>query len=137
MSEQDRYIAGVPCWVDTAQPDPKAAAEFYGGLFGWEFEDVMPAGSPVPYLMARLPGGDVGAITGQPADGPAAWNTYVWVQDADATAAKVRAAGGSVQMEPNAARAGRTTATGSGPESAAVSGSSTFLSSSRATAPFP
>jgi hypothetical protein len=28
------------------------------------------------------------------------WNTYVWVTDADATAAKVRDAGGSVLMEP-------------------------------------
>ena len=24
----------VPCWIDTSQPDPEAAAEFYGGLFG-------------------------------------------------------------------------------------------------------
>lgn len=123
MSEQDRYIAGVPCWVDTAQPDPKAAAEFYGGLFGWEFEDVMPAGSPVPYLMARLPGGDVGAIAGQPPGtaGPAAWNTYVWVQDADETAAKVRAAGGSVQMEPDAASDAGRMAAFADPEGAAFS----------------
>jgi uncharacterized protein len=39
---QDRYIPGVPCWVDTNQPDPQAAAEFCGGLFGWELEDQMP-----------------------------------------------------------------------------------------------
>ena len=30
----------------------------------------------------------------------AAWNTYIWVQDADETAAKVRAAGGTVLTEP-------------------------------------
>ncbi len=30
----------------------------------------------------------------------AVWNTYVWVEDADETAAKVRAAGGTVLMEP-------------------------------------
>ena len=41
MPERDGYIAGVPCWVDTSQPDPDAAADFYGGLFGWEFEDAM------------------------------------------------------------------------------------------------
>ena len=25
MPEQDRYIPGVPCWIDTNQPDPDAA----------------------------------------------------------------------------------------------------------------
>ena len=50
MSDQDRYIPGVPCWVDTTQPDPEAAVAFYGGLFGWEFEDVMPPDAPQPVL---------------------------------------------------------------------------------------
>src|SRR4051794_41974546 len=70
MGEQDRYIPGVPCWVDTAHPDPEAATAFYGGLFGWTFEDVAPADGPVRYFMARRPGGDVGAIRGPP-PGPA------------------------------------------------------------------
>jgi predicted enzyme related to lactoylglutathione lyase len=98
MSE-DRYIPGVPCWVDIAPPDPDAAAAFYGGLFGWEIEDVMPPGAPRRYLMARLGGGDVAAIA-SPGDRPAAWRTYVWVDDADETARKVRDAGGSVLDEP-------------------------------------
>jgi predicted enzyme related to lactoylglutathione lyase len=42
VPDRDGYIPGVPCWIDTSQPDPKAAVSFYGGLFGWEFEDVMP-----------------------------------------------------------------------------------------------
>ncbi|MDP9188754.1 MAG: VOC family protein, partial [Actinomycetota bacterium] len=33
MLERDGYPAGVPCWVDTGQPDPEAAVDFYGGLF--------------------------------------------------------------------------------------------------------
>jgi len=103
MSEQDRYIAGVPCWVDTAPPDPRAALAFYGELFGWQFEDIMPAESPVPYFVGRLGGGDVAAVTAQRPDAPpqpAVWNTYIWVDDADETAAKVRVAGGSVLVEP-------------------------------------
>jgi predicted enzyme related to lactoylglutathione lyase len=102
MSEQDRYIPGVPCWIDTTQPDPEAAVAFYGDLFGWEFEDVMPAESPARYYIARLRGGDVAAVAAQPEGGPetAVWNTYVWVQDADETAARVRAAGGTVLVEP-------------------------------------
>jgi uncharacterized protein len=104
MTEQDRYIPGVPCWVDSAHPDPQAATEFYGGLFGWEFEDVMPADAPVRYFIARLPGGQVGAIGGQmpgaAAEQAPAWSTYVWVDDADATVAKARTAGGTVLAEP-------------------------------------
>ena len=66
MSEQDRYIPGVPCWIDTTQPDPEAAVAFYGGLFGWEFEDVMPPDSPGSYFIARLRGGDVRRVGSQP-----------------------------------------------------------------------
>jgi predicted enzyme related to lactoylglutathione lyase len=102
MTNQDRYIPGVPCWVDVTSPDPEAAVAFYGGLFGWEFEDVMPPGSPASYFIARIRGGDVAAVGPRPDGAPAgaAWNTYVWVADADETAAKVRAAGGSVLSEP-------------------------------------
>jgi predicted enzyme related to lactoylglutathione lyase len=102
MSEQDRYIPGVPCWVDTTQPDPQAAVAFYGNLFGWEFENVMPADAPLPYYVARLGGGDVAAVAApRPGGGDAAvWNTYIWVDDADVTTARVHAAGGTVLMEP-------------------------------------
>jgi uncharacterized protein len=102
MAELDRYIPGVPCWIDTTQPDPDAAAKFYGGLFGWELEDTMPADAPGKYFQARLNGGLVGAISSQTGESPAAavWNTYVWVDSADDTAAKVSEAGGAVLMEP-------------------------------------
>ena len=36
MPDRDGYIAGVPCWIDTTQPDPDAAAEFYGASCGCE-----------------------------------------------------------------------------------------------------
>jgi predicted enzyme related to lactoylglutathione lyase len=111
MSNQDRYIPGVPCWVDSSQPDPEAAVAFYGELFGWEFENVLPPGSPVPYYIARIRGGDVAAVGSQPEGAPptAVWNTYVWVANADETAARVRAAGGAVLMEPgDVMDAGRT-----------------------------
>ena len=102
MSDQDRYIPGVPCWIDTNQPDAEAAAAFYGGLFGWEFEDVTPPGAPVTYLLALLRGGPVAAVASQPEglERDVAWDTYVWVDDADEAAARVRAAGGSVLRAP-------------------------------------
>ena len=102
MSDQDRYVPGVPCWIDLNVPDVEAAVAFYGGLFGWEFEDTTPPGAPVRYLVALLGGGTVAAIASQPEgrDRAVAWDTYVRVADADATAAGVRAAGGSVLSEP-------------------------------------
>ena len=66
MAELDRYIPGVPCWIDTTQPDPDAAAEFYGGLFGWELEDTMPADAPGKYFQGRLNGGLVAAVSSPP-----------------------------------------------------------------------
>jgi len=102
MPERDGYMPGVPCWIDTSQPDPEAAVAFYSGLFGWDFEDVMPPDSPGKYFIARIRGGDVAAVGSQPEGGPpmAVWNTYVWVDSADDAASKVKAAGGSVVMEP-------------------------------------
>lgn len=102
MPERDGYIPGVPCWVDTSQPDPEAAVDFYRGLFGWEFEDVMPPGSPGQYFIARLRGGDVAAVGSVPEGAPptAMWNTYVWVQSVDETASRVFDAGGSVVSAP-------------------------------------
>lgn len=111
MPERDRYIPGVPCWVDTNQPDAEAAATFYSGLFGWEVEDVMPPGSEGHYFIARLRGGDVAGISPVPEGAPptARWDTYIWVQSADETAAKVKSAGGTVLMEPmDVMDAGRT-----------------------------
>ncbi len=102
MPVRDRYIPGVPCWVDTNQPDPDAAVDFYGGVFGWEFEDLVPPGSGPRYLLARLPGGEVAAVSSIPESAPptATWDTYVSVESADETASKVRAAGGDVVKEP-------------------------------------
>jgi hypothetical protein len=92
----------VPCWVDTNQADPDAAAEFYGDLFGWELENVMAPEAGAKYLMARIRGCDVAAISSVPEGAPpmAMWNTYVAVASADEAAAKVADAGGTVLNAP-------------------------------------
>jgi predicted enzyme related to lactoylglutathione lyase len=102
MPDRDRYIPGVPCWVDTSQPDPDGAVKFYSGLFGWEFVDVRPPDSEGKYFVARIRGEDVAAVGSLPPGSPpvAMWNTYVRVESADATAAKVLDAGGTTLMEP-------------------------------------
>jgi len=102
MPEREGYIPGVPCWVDTSQPDPDAALPFYSGLFGWELDDVMPAASEAKYFVGRIRGRDAAAVGSIPDGAPprAMWNTYVWVDSADEAAARVRQAGGTVSMEP-------------------------------------
>jgi predicted enzyme related to lactoylglutathione lyase len=102
MPERDGYIPGVPCWIDTSQPDPDAAASFYGDLFGWEMEDVMPPDADGKYFIGRIRGGDVAAVSSIPEGAPPAamWNTYIWVESADETASKARDAGGTVMSEP-------------------------------------
>ena len=102
MLERDTYPAGVPCWVDTSQPDPEAAVAFYGDLLGWEFDDRTPTGTSQRYLVAQLRGRDVAGIEAQPEGMPPnpAWNTYVAVESAEAATTAVKGAGGSVLMEP-------------------------------------
>jgi len=112
MSDRDHYPPGVPCWVDTAQPDPRAALEFYGALLGWEFvgPGPIPGDPPGEYHVARIRGRDVAGISSLPPGAPerTAWATYVAVQSADATADRARAAGGCVVAGPfDAPPAGR------------------------------
>jgi predicted enzyme related to lactoylglutathione lyase len=61
MSERETYPAGVPCWVETLQPDPQAGRDFYGSLFGWEFAGpgAMPGELPGEYFVARMQDRDV------------------------------------------------------------------------------
>jgi hypothetical protein len=112
MSNRDHYPPGVPCWVDTAQSDPRAALEFYGALLGWEFVGPGPMAGDPPgeYHVARIRGRDVAGISSLAPGAPesTAWTTYVAVQSADATVERSRAAGGSVVVEPfDAPPAGR------------------------------
>jgi predicted enzyme related to lactoylglutathione lyase len=112
MSQRDHYPSGVPCWIDTAQPDPDAALDFYGALLGWEFigPGTMPGYPPGKYYVARLRGKDIAGISSQPPGAPLTpmWMTYVAVDSADEAAARAREAGGTVQVEPfDAPPAGR------------------------------
>ncbi|MEU7555776.1 VOC family protein [Streptomyces sp. NPDC044571] len=93
------YKDGSPNWVDLGTPDMDGAADFYAGLFGWEFR---PGGEEAGgYGMFRLRGKTVAggmAVTAE--QGPSAWTVYFQTRDADATAAAVVEAGGSVAFPP-------------------------------------
>jgi predicted enzyme related to lactoylglutathione lyase len=96
------YPPGVPCLIDTEQPDPDAAAEFYRGVFGWEFENMLPPGIDDKYLVASVNGLDVAAIASPTpgVEGAPRWNTYVSVADVDATTAQAVSLGARVEVAP-------------------------------------
>jgi predicted enzyme related to lactoylglutathione lyase len=104
MPKRTSYAQGTPNWVDLQTTDTAAAKAFYGGLFGWTFDDQpMPQGGA--YSMAMLQGEPVAAIAPQSpelaaAGAPPVWNTYLAADSVDDATAKVEAAGGQVAMAP-------------------------------------
>lgn len=90
---------GTPCWVDYSTDDADAACAFYGGLFGWSFSDSTPEFGG--YRNALLDGGMVAGIAPKMSpEQPTGWSTYLATDDADATAAAITAAGGTVVAGP-------------------------------------
>jgi predicted enzyme related to lactoylglutathione lyase len=106
MTEVTRHDQGSFSWAELATSDAKAAKTFYSSLFGWGSRDT-PIG-PGPddvYTTLQLAGKDVAALhklhPGQAAAGvPPNWMTYFTVADVDETTKKVKAAGGTVLLEP-------------------------------------
>jgi len=96
--EVDTYENGRPSWVDLGVPDPRKAATFYSQLFGWDVQQGPPESGG--YAIAHLRGKAVAGLGPQQNPGPPVWTTYVNVDSADDTAAKVKASGGTVFMEP-------------------------------------
>jgi len=87
--------------VDTVAHDLDETKRFYAGLFDWTFTDAIPAEAPGSYLVATIGGEDVAAIASPDSDDePVTWRTYLAVDDADATAAAVEKAGGTVTLAP-------------------------------------
>ncbi len=103
MSTRDTAFApGTPCWVDLTTSDLDASKAFYGEVFGWTFEDTAPEYGG--YVNATSDGHRVAAITPrmEGMQGPDVWTTYISTEDAEATAAAVSEAGGTVLMAPTA-----------------------------------
>lgn len=95
------YVPGTPSWVELSSPDADASAAFYGDLMAWTATAPGPADETGGYRMFQQDGRSVGGLMPHMQQGqPTAWATYVSVADADETAEKVKAAGGSVMAGP-------------------------------------
>jgi hypothetical protein len=93
--------ANKPAWVELSTTDPAGAREFYKKLFGWRIEvsqDPQYGG----YGLAYTGDENVAGIGGKrPGDAsPSNWGIYIGTEDADATAKKIAAAGGTVVVAP-------------------------------------
>jgi predicted enzyme related to lactoylglutathione lyase len=97
---------------------PAATQEFYGRLFGWEFQ---PGPQQLgPYVRALLDGHEVAGIGRLPPDRhlPIAWTPYFASENVDLSAETVRSCGGTIGVGPlDTADAGRL-AIGSDPSGA-------------------
>lgn len=105
MPRRDGYTQGEPCWADLSAEDTEGAKAFYGGLFGWTWEDRAMPGSDMTYSMARKDGCNVAGL------GPitpellamgmrSVWNTYLAVDSADDAYTRAIEAGGKGLAEP-------------------------------------
>lgn len=98
MGERTAYTPGAFCWVDLAAADPDAAGAFYAAVLGWE---IGPSGGPetADYRQALVDGSPVAGIYRGARELPS-WNSYVSVEDADATAARAVELGATVEAGP-------------------------------------
>ena len=88
-------------WFEYSSADAKKAQAFYGELFGWKTKEM--AGGEAPYTMIAVGEDTIGGYwPAPPAGAPqhAQWISHLQVEDAKASAAKVKSLGGSVKMEP-------------------------------------
>lgn len=92
-------LQGTPCWYELATSEGSlgAAETFYGEVLGWTCQDAGMEG--FDYHLASAGGDMVAGLMAMPADigaMPPFWMIYFAVDEADAAAARIEAAGGRI-----------------------------------------
>jgi predicted enzyme related to lactoylglutathione lyase len=113
MSFSTEPLLGKVIWHDLITEDVDAAREFYGGLFGWTFEDSTGPGGE-DYARARSDGIYVAGLVPieSPADGGrySRWLPYISVADVDDAVSKSVSAGATVAAAARNVNVGRVAA---------------------------
>ncbi|WP_143184357.1 VOC family protein [Rubritalea halochordaticola] len=101
MNQDIRKQHGAVCWGELSTTDPKAAAEFYGKVFGWTSKvTTLENGSGDYTCFATRDGAEVaGAMEPQCEEAPNYWGIYMNVDNVDAIVAKTVELGGKVLVE--------------------------------------
>jgi predicted enzyme related to lactoylglutathione lyase len=86
---------GSMTWNDLVTPDPDAAADFYGKLFGWTTEEIPEAQG---YRVIRNGDRSNGGML--PAEGPASWLPYFGHDDVERLTQEIGGLGGQLHNGP-------------------------------------
>jgi uncharacterized protein len=89
---------GASCWHELVIRDGKVAEQFYGNLFPYEFFEIDH--SVAIMRLGNEPVGGRHQMPYLPAEFPSQWGVYFWVEDTEATAAKVVELGGTIAFGP-------------------------------------
>jgi uncharacterized protein len=95
---KNKYRQGTPNWVDVTSTDVPKTLAFYGALFGWDSLDLGPESGGYGFFVRE--GKPVAGYAPARPGVPAAWSTYIAVDDVNEAAAKVVPSGGIVLAEP-------------------------------------
>ena len=103
MAEFNIPKAGEICWRELRTKDLPGSMEFYQRMFGWELPQTKV--TPIDYKEIVIGGAACGgmmAIDASWGDNPPPphWATYIAVDNADETAEKITANGGSIMVPP-------------------------------------
>lgn len=102
MAEFDIPKAGEVCWRELRTNDLPAAMEFYSKLFGWTLEQSKV--TDMAYKEIVVNGAAAGGMMSMEGDdwggAPSHWANYIAVDNADVTASKITASGGTVRVPP-------------------------------------
>ena len=94
---------GEICWRELATKDLAKAMDFYSQLFGWKLEQTKV--TPMEYKEIIIDSAAVGGMMQidedwGPTPPPSHWNSYIAVEDTDATVEKIKANGGDIKVPP-------------------------------------
>jgi uncharacterized protein len=113
MTFSQQPLTGKFIWRDLITEDVTAARRFYGGLFGWTFEDTKGPGGR-DYVLAKSGNIYVAGMVpvAKPDDGArlSRWLPYMSVADVDGAVAKATAGGGRVAVAARNVNIGRVAA---------------------------
>lgn len=95
-------IPGTLCWNELATTSTDQAGAFYTALFGWQTSTSTSA-TGMPYIafhnQGRMAAGMM-QIAPEWGEMPPNWSVYFAVEDCDATVARARELGATIEMEP-------------------------------------
>jgi predicted enzyme related to lactoylglutathione lyase len=97
----NRDKAGLPSWFELHTADYAKVLPFYRDVFGWTIATMMDT-PDFRYSVLDHSGDQLAGVMDASAspDARLGWVVYIWVDDADATVARVSELGGSVLEQP-------------------------------------